>query len=43
METIERTVPALQIEVIVQGRARGRSLGIARHWEPVLRIYISAR
>ena len=38
MDTIERAVPAPQAEVIARFRG-GRSLGRARHWQPVPRMY----
>ena len=41
MNAIERAVPAPQAEVIVHGASGGRSLGNARHWQPVLSTYIT--
>ena len=40
VDTIERTVPAPQIEIIVDCRARWQVLGNHHHWQPVLRTYI---
>jgi hypothetical protein len=40
MDPIERAVRVPQIEIIVRRRASRRVLGIARHWQPALRMYI---
>ena len=43
MDAIQRAVPVPQAEVIMHGASMGgKSLGSARHWQPVLRMYIHA-
>ena len=41
MNALQRAVPFPLIKIIMQCAARRQVLGIARHWQPVLRIYIS--
>src|SRR5262245_65881821 len=40
MDAIQRAVVAPQVEIVESVLRGGRSFGIARHWHPVLKIYM---